>query len=167
MKRSQLFFVWVLPVIWAVASYAHSYYTGDEHGMYILSCIVGTWIHFFIRLPEGLKDPMFAVITSLTGAVVFASVGIVMDLMRVRRMRWAIIFMAAMMLIFATMLRAQGSIERALAKNGSWWTYTLSATVLGLYVSVFLCMLGNGLLRTWRIITGYSEENEFEIENDK
>lgn len=167
MERRRSFFIWILPLIWGVASYAHSYHTGDEHIMYCMSCVAGTWIHAFIRLQEGLKDPAFAIMTSMVGAVIFAVVGIIMDLIRSRPTRWAIVFMTANLLIFASMLRSYGTIQRAVAKNGSLWTYMLSATVLALYISVILCMLGNGLSRLWKLIRGDATGIPERVPNEK
>jgi len=158
MRNRHTFFVWVLPLIWGIASYAHSYHTGDEHAMYIISCIAGTWIHFFVRLPGDVHDVSFRLLTTVAGAVPFAIAGMLMDLIRSRPSRWAIVFMTAMLLIFATMLRSYPSLQRAISKNGSLWTYILSATVLALYVSVILCMLGNGLARLWRGIRGVADD---------
>ncbi len=81
-----------------------------------------------------------------------------MDLIRSRPSRWAIVFMTTMLLIFASMLRSFPSLQRAIAKNGSLWTYVLSATVLALYVSVILCIIGNGLTRLWKGIRGIADD---------
>ena len=158
MRSRHAFFIWILPLIWGIASYAHSYHTGDEHGMYIISCIVGTWVPVFLRLPGDLKNPAFALTATMAGAVVFAIAGTIMDLIRSKPFRWAIVFMTAMLLIFAAMLRSHGTIEKAVAKNGSLWTYELSATVLALYVSVILCVLGNGLVRLYKAIRGIADD---------
>lgn len=158
MRSRQVFFVWALPLIWCIASYAHSYHTGDEHAMYVLSCIAGTWIHFFFRISDNVHDVAFRLLTSMTGAVIFAIAGTIMDLIRSKPFRWAIVFMTAMLLIFGSMLRSYPSLQRAISKNGSLWTYILSATVLALYVSVILCVLGNGVGRLWKAVRGVADD---------
>jgi len=167
MERRRSFFIWILPLIWGIASYAHSYHTGDEHGMYVLSCIAGTWIPLFFRVSDNVHDPAFRLLTSMTGAVVFAIAGTIMDLIRSKPFRWAIVFMTAMLLIFAAMLRSHGTIEKAVAKNGSLWTYELSATVLALYISVILCVLGNGVTRLWKAIRGIADDLDECVPNEK
>ncbi len=169
MNDRRTFFLFALPAIWAIASYAHSYHTGDEHAMYILSCIAGTWIHLltFFRLAESVRDAPFRLMTTLAGAVPFAIVGVLMDAIRVRIRNWAIIFMAATLLLFAAMIRPYGGMEQAVNKNGSLWAYILSATVLALYASVFLSILVNALARLWKLIHGVANDVTMEVPHDR
>ncbi len=142
------YFVWILPILWAGCSLLSFRFPGDEYAMYGISSIAGVWIVFFISL-DIIHNPMFPVSIALTGAIVMMILGFLMDLIKIRKAMWKILFPAAVIVIFVISIKAYPTIERALRKNGSWWTYIFFSINMGLYFSILLSFIGKGIETVW------------------
>jgi hypothetical protein len=149
MKRRNLFYVWLLPLIWAVCSYIHFFYPGDEYMVWGYSSIAGTWI-FFVTGWGDFHNPLFPVAIAATGAVVMAAVGLLMDRLRVRKVLWGAMFAIAAVVVFVASLKAFPSIEKALSKHGSWMAYICSSINLAIYLSVIASVPVALLERIWK-----------------
>ena len=149
MVRWRIFFVWVLPLLWAVGSAAQSKFPGDEHGFYVTSSLPAAWIGPFILLGRASKE-MIPIYVVLGGLPVMAGIGWVMDRLEVRKVIWAILYLVGGITIFFLVLSSFPSMERATGKNGSLWAYVLLASNLGLYASVILSVVARCIARSVR-----------------
>jgi hypothetical protein len=157
MERAPAFFVWVLPILWGACSLAQSKSPGDENGFYVLSSIPAAWIAPFILLGCGSKEaiPVFVV---LAGVPVMAGIGWGMDRLRVRKILWAVLYLAGGLAALVLALSSFPSIERAVSANGSLWAYVLLASNLGLYASVALSVILTCIARGVRWSAAISKE---------
>jgi hypothetical protein len=104
--------------------------------MYFISSVAGSWIVFILR-PE-IHNPLLPVAVAAAGALVLALAGGLLAWLRVRKALWIGLFGASAAVLLFLMLRSYPSLERALAKNGSWWAYVCSAVELGIYAATVL-----------------------------
>lgn len=148
MDRRQIFFIWVLPLLWAVGSLMQSGAAGDENGFYVLSSLPAAWIARFVFAGrERVPEETLPVLVVLAGLPIMAAIGWVMDHLHVRRRLWAIVYLVGAASILTLALAGYGRIERAISKNGSLRAYVLLASSLGLFLSVFLATLLSGVAR--------------------
>jgi hypothetical protein len=150
MKSDYPFYTWVLPLIWGVCSYSHHYYPGDENGMWLISSAAGLWAAPFVFL-GGASKPVIAGSIAAAGAVVMAGIGLAIDRLGVSKLLWAIVFPVCAIIVFAAAVMSYPSIERALSKNGSWWAYVLFSVNIGIYASIFLCVILTLIIRASRM----------------
>ena len=137
MRNETRFYVWFLPVVWGVCSYAHHYYPGDENALWLVGSAAGWWMAPFVFFGSASKTAA-ALGIAAAGALVMALAGWGMDRFGVKKGLWAVLFPLCTLGVFAAAVLSYGSIERALAKNGSWWAYILFSCLIGMYLSVVL-----------------------------
>lgn len=142
------FFVWLLPALCGTCSYIHHYYPGDENAMWLLGSVPGLWVAPIIFL-GGFSKAVAAVYIALAVAAVLLVVGWVMDRFQVRRAFWAIAFPVSAMGVLAVSVLSDSSVERAISRNGSWWSYVLLSINLGAYLSVVVAVLLTAVARGW------------------
>ena len=148
MKRT--FYLWLLPLLWTTCSLFSFQFPGDEYAMYAISSMAGAWVLFFIKNAGDIHDLIFRGSIALTGAVTMTLFGVLMDRLRIRKVVWGFIFLAASVAIFILSIKAYPTIDKALRKNGSWWAYIFFAINMGLYCSVFLSFIAKGIESAWR-----------------
>jgi hypothetical protein len=112
--------------------------------MYAIASIAGSWIAFIISFGD-IHNPVIPISIALTGAIVMALIGFLMDQVRIRKAIWAILFVVAALVIFVISIKSYPSIERALSKNGSWWSYIFFSVNVGLYFGILLSFMEKGL----------------------
>lgn len=144
------FYSWLLPLFWAVCSYLHHYYPGDENGMWLLSSAAGLWIAPVAFL-GGASKAAIAVGIAVAGALVMAPIGYAMDFFHVRKLLWAILFPICALTVFVAAIMSYPSIERAVSKNGSWWAYILFSINIGIYISIILSAILTLIIRLSRV----------------
>ncbi|NQU45104.1 hypothetical protein HQ520_17610 [bacterium] len=149
MRKHAIFFVWFLPIIWATCSLLHFRHPGDEYAMYAVSSIAGVWIGFIVPFGD-IHDPMIPISVAAVGGLVMAAIGFVMDYLRVRQLVWALLFVILVPAVFVESILSYPSIERALGKNGSWWTYVFFSIGMGINLSIPLALLVKGVESGWR-----------------
>lgn len=150
MRSETRFYVWFLPVVWGVCSYAHHYYPGDENALWLVGSAAGWWMAPFVFFGSASKTAA-ALGIAAAGALVMALVGWGMDRFSVRKRLWGPLYGLCTLSVFAAAVLSYGSIERALAKNGSWWAYILFACLMGMYLSVALSVVATGAARAVRL----------------
>lgn len=149
--RSRTFYIWVLPLLWATCSLVHFRFPGDEYAMYTISSIAGSWIAALVNLGD-IHNPLFPISIALTGAIVMAGTGYLMDRARIQKAMWASLFLVTAVVVFVMSIKSYPTIERALSKQGSWWAYIFSSLNVGLYVAILLSFLTKGVEAAWRRI---------------
>ena len=145
------FFVWLLPLLCGTCSYIHHYYPGDENAMWLLGSAPGLWIAPFVFLGRVSKT-VVPVYIALAVAAVLLVVGLAMDRLRIHRVLWTIAFPASALAVLALSVLSYASVERAISRNGSWWSYILLSINLGVYLSVVVTALLTGGARGWTLV---------------
>jgi len=102
-----------------------------------------------ILRPE-LQNPLLPVSVAAAGALVLALAGGLLAWLRVRKALWIGLFAVSATMILFLMLRSFPSLERALAKNGSWWAYLCSAVEMSMYTATILSAAATGITRFCR-----------------
>lgn len=148
MNSRKWFYVWVVPLVWAACSFFGFEYRGDEYGMYAVSAMPGVWLMLLTRY-DNIHSPLFPLMIVLGGAPILAGFGAIMDWLRVRKWLAAGLWVIAAVTLVYFMLSAYPSLERAIRKNGSIWSYIVAATSAGLYVSVLLSIARTAVQRVW------------------
>jgi hypothetical protein len=153
--RPRRLFSWWLPLIWTSIAWMNFHYPGDEYGGFAAGSLAGLWI--FLIIPQ-INDVKWALpFILLAGATTTGICGFVMDKLRVPSIAWLVLWLIAASSILAWAFYSFPSVERALAKNGSYAAYVLPAMNLGVYASTIVMVACTGLYRlaSW----GYSHRN--------
>ncbi len=150
MRSERPFYIWLLPLLWGACSYVHHYYPGDENGLWLLGSAAGWWMAPFVFFGSASKATG-ALGIAAAGALVMALVGWSMDRCGVKKWLWGTLFAICTIGVFAVLILSYSSIERALAKNGSWWAYILFSCLIGMYLSVVLSAVATVVVSArWR-----------------
>lgn len=140
-------YVWLLPLVWATCSVLSFQFPGDEYALYAISSMIGTWVVMVIDMPGDIHHPAFWVSITVTGAIIMSLVGLGMSVLRTKIKLWVILYIVSTIIFFIVTLSSYPSMEKALSKNGSWWAYIFSSLNMGMYASVVLCGIINGITR--------------------
>lgn len=159
MPRYKPFYTWLVPLLWAGCSLLSFRFPGDEYAMYAISSIVGVWIGFLVPFGD-VHSLFFPLSITLAGGLVMGVVGLLMDLARLRKIVWGVLWVAAALLIFVLSVNAYPSIEKALSKNGSWWAYVFTSINIGLYVSILLSFTGKSAAWAFAWVRGLTSRND-------
>ena len=151
MKKKQTFYIWMIPLIWAIFSILQFREPGDDYGLYAFSSFVGVWILFLTRQGD-VHSLIFPLSITLAGTIVMLLIGLWMDKVRIRKIIWIAIYIISVLAIFYISINAYPSIEHALSKNGSWWAYIFFSINMGLHVSILLSFFGKGIGSIWKKI---------------
>jgi hypothetical protein len=142
---SKYLYFYVLPLIWLLASILSYCHPGDEYAMYVISCIIGSWICFVVKMPDiHIHSVLFQAIISFTGAVSMIVPALILYKLKTNKLFWMILFALCVIGIFLLTIVSYPSIEKALSKNGSWWAYIASSVNIGLYLSILLSIMAAG-----------------------
>lgn len=143
------FFMLFIPIAWVVISRVHFRFPGDEYAMWAISSFVGTWPLFFIQVGD-INTPWIFWMVAICGGLVMAGAGSLLARLRTPVWLWLVLFLAASVGWLVIMLERYPNMERALAKNGSWWAYILSSCLMGMYSAWVLSLFGALLMRARR-----------------
>ena len=146
------FFLLVVPILWSFASVIHFRFPGDEYAMWGISSMAGTWILFLAPSVGDIHQPWIRSSVAGTGALVMAAVGGIQYWLKVRVWLWTLLWLISALVWLGCMISQYPSAERALAKNGSWPAYLLSAALLAAYCASLLGIAGGTirlLLQKW------------------
>ena len=134
------FFLWFLPLFFAVCSLISFAYPGDEYALWGVSSIAGTWIWFIF--PAGdIHNPLIPILVAITGSLVMAGFGLLLTALRANVKLWIFLLIVSFTAIFLCTVASYPTIEKALSKNGSWLAYIFASLNIGLYTSVVLAAL--------------------------
>ena len=133
MKRR--FFLWFLPLTFAICSVISFQYPGDEYALWGYSSIAGTWIWFVFQAGD-MHNPMIPALAAGTGALVMAIPGLLLTKLKTNIRLWLWVFVICSVAIFIFTITRYPTIEKALSKNGSWQAYIFSSINVGLYLSI-------------------------------
>ena len=143
MKRDY-FYVWVIPLLWCGFTIVSSFHTGDEHGLFILGSIAGTWPFMLLPLFDPLEEGLVFVLVA--GSVTLAGPGLLLDLLRVRMRVWFVLFGVLAVLFFVLQYIDYGSFQRMRYLHRYIGGVVVVMCNLSIYVTTILCIAG-GFLR--------------------
>jgi hypothetical protein len=143
--RGQRFFVWYLPAAWTIVAWNNFAHPGDEYGGLVAGMLAGLWILLFIGPLGDVRGTFLLVLVA--GAPTVAIAGWGLDKLRTPRVAWLALSLALAGGLLLQAFASFPSIERALAKNGSYEAYVLPAFNLGLTGATVTMLLVVGLVR--------------------
>jgi hypothetical protein len=147
MKNEQWFYCLILPLAWAGGSLLHFRAPGDEYALWAVSSLAGSWVFIFIPTVGDINQPAIRLLVAGVGAVTIAGAGGILSWLRVRWWVWTTLWLATSLAWLGFTVGQYPSLERALAKNGSWWAYIFSAMLMGCYSALLLGAVGGGFKR--------------------
>ena len=143
MKRD-LFYIWFIPLLWCGFTIVSYFHPGDEHALFVLGSIAGTWLFFLIefRGPAG----MMAAMAIVMGMAVVGLGGLLLDMLRVRKRVWFSLFVVLVVLLFIWQLVEYGSLTRMANKNRYVAAVIVAVCNWSIYLATFLSIAA-GLVR--------------------
>ncbi len=139
MKRRGWFFVWLLPLLWMVTSVLSFQWPGDEYGLWSFGSLAGLWIVYLIgNIGNTARIAIFVIIA---GSVSMVPLGLLLDMLRVRRRLWLLLYLLFAAGICVTALASFPSLSKAISKNGSITAYVLFSLNMGMYAAIIVMVL--------------------------
>ena len=89
-KSSSWCYVWMLPLVWTLVSFAAAHYPGDEYGLWGVGSLAGVWIIVILGNVSSVWE--FLPFVLAAGAASMAVVGLLLDLLRTPRRWWLILW---------------------------------------------------------------------------
>jgi hypothetical protein len=146
--RPRWFFVWYLPFAWTAVAWINFAHPGDEYGGFAGGSLAGLWILLVFDFSGNINLALPPVL--LAGAATVSIFGWLLDKLRAPRPLWGVLFAGVAVSLFCWSFFSFPSVERALAKNGSYEAYILPSMNLALYVATLATLAGTGLYRLAR-----------------
>ena len=142
------FFIWFLPLVWSLVAFIARSHPGDEYGLFLAGSIAGFWSEFIFREAGDVGVIMTRVM--IAGAITICAAGWILDLLRVPRRAWFVVWIPLAALIFWITLAGYPTIAKAISKNGSIAAYVCVSLNMSLYVSVILLAIASPLFGWWK-----------------
>lgn len=143
--RPRWFFAWYLPGVWTTVAWNNFAYPGDEYGGFAAGSLAGLWILFFFNSLGDVRTIFWLILAAGTPTMAIAGLGL--DKLRAPRVAWLALCLAMAGALLFWALASFPSVDRALAKNGSYEAYILPAVNLGLTAATSTMLLFVGLVR--------------------
>lgn len=144
------FYVWVLPLVWTACSALAYHHPGDEYALWIIGSAAGFWGALILTGENDISIIRIGVIGA--GLVTTAVAGWILDRLRVSRLVWPWVYLAAAAFLCVSSVTSYESYQRAMSKNGSLTAYILFSLNLSLYLTCLSAISWNVLTRVWRRI---------------
>jgi hypothetical protein len=147
--RPRWLYSWFLPLLWTTIAWNNYYHPGDEYaGFFSGGSLAGLWIIAIIGDAGAVHHT--AVLVVATGAGTVAVAGWLLDKLRAPLIPWAFLFLLSAAGIFQRSFGSFPTVERALAKNGSYEAYILPSLNLGLIFATLVMLAATALHRLSR-----------------
>jgi hypothetical protein len=144
--RPRWLYAWFLPLFWTTVAWNNFYYSGDEYsGFFFGGALPGLWIIAIVGSMGNVQHT--AILVGAAGAGTVAIAGWILDKLRAPFVPWALLFLVTATGLFAWSMSRFPTIERALAKHGSYEAYVLPALNVGLIFATLVMVTGSGLHR--------------------
>ena len=140
-------YIWLIPLLWSTTSLLALQFPGDEYGMYAISSIVGLWPIFIFHPSGSPSEFQFWFLITSGGAIVMAAMGLLMSAIKVKIKLWLPLYVVFAVTICVLSLCQYPSYSRAMSKNGSIWAYIFSSANMGLYLSIILSTVIQGIIK--------------------
>ena len=138
MKRD-LFYVWFIPLLWCGFTLFLSFHSGDEHGLFYVGSIAGVWVlwlHRFNSVGQNLLLMLPA------GAITVGFFGLFLDLQRLRKRSWWILFAAVFVLLFFLAYKHYGSLTEMHHKHRHIGGVIVATCSWAIYGATALAIIG-------------------------
>ena len=146
--RLRIFYVWLLPLLWAFFTVISFFRSGDEHGCFFIGALAGTWIGYFCRF-DSMASALPAVLT--TGVIIIGLAGGLMDLLSVGKRLWFMVFVLLWVGMVSVCARQYESFDHIANKHGSVLAPASLVLNLALYASIVLGITVAIFQRLWRL----------------
>ena len=147
MERPRWFYVWLVPLLWALISWASMYFPGDEYALSAWGSIAGIWILFLIENTGSPWNAFWKIL--LAGAGTMATLGLVLDLLRAPRRLWAAVLGVVAVAVCVLTILSYPSYHKAMSKHGSLLAYIFFSLNVGLSLSSVLMLVVAPIVRIW------------------
>ncbi|MGC1273035.1 MAG: hypothetical protein WBC44_04965 [Planctomycetaceae bacterium] len=138
-------FAVIVPTIWAITCIVAFQYPGDEYGLWSGAALPGLWLPILVPVGD-IKHILWFTIPA--GVLVMAALGAALDRLRSSFRAWYAIWVIAAGLLCFWNLSEYPTWSRAMAKNGSFQAYALSALNVGLLFATVVVIAGTAI---WRV----------------
>lgn len=156
--RARWLYSWFLPLLWTTVAWNNFYYPGDEYsGFFFGGSLAGLWILAILGSAGSVQQT--AVLVVAAGSMTVAVAGWLLDKLRVSFVPWALLSLASAAGLCAWSLSRFPTLERALAKNGSYEAYVLPALNVGLIFATLVMVTGIGLYRLVGLCRNFPRES--------
>ncbi|HET6878544.1 MAG TPA: hypothetical protein VFI31_00130 [Pirellulales bacterium] len=162
--RPRWLYAWFLPLLWTTIAWQNFYHPGDEYGGFFVGSLAGLWVGAFSINAGSVRQAAILVVAA--GATSVATAGWILDKLRAPLAAWFCLFLVTAAGLFARSFGAFPSVERALAKNGSYEAYVLPSLNLGLTLATLAVLLATAVYRLsssivnrWRARRRFRQEN--------
>lgn len=138
MKRDY-FYVWFIPLLWCGFTVVSYFHPGDEYGLFAIGSMAGAWLFFFCRF-DSLGQGLLPILAA--GAIVLVPFGFGLDLLRVKKRYWFILFGLLVVVLFFCLFATYGSFERMRRKEGYVAAVVAATCNLSIYAATILSITG-------------------------
>ena len=114
------------------------FYSGDEHGLFAIGAVVGTWIGLLYQF-NTLGQALIPVL--ITGIVILAIVCILMDWLHIKKRLWLSIFVLSVIALFGLSVIQYGSFEKIRWKHRSVLAIVFFVCNLSVYTSIIFSVV--------------------------
>lgn len=139
------FYLLGVPLGWAGVSLLHFRWPGDEYAMWAISSMAGVWVLLFAPNVGDIHQWWVRGAVALVGFLVMGGAGWLVYWLKVRVRIWLAVWLSSVVGWLGFMLMQYPSIERALAKNGSWAAYLCTAILMAVNSATILGIVGGGI----------------------
>jgi hypothetical protein len=146
-KSRRWCYVWMLPLVWVLVSFAAANYPGDEYGLWGVGSMAGVWIIAIVGNVSSVWKLLPFVLVA--GAASMAVVGLLLDLLRTPRRWWVILWGVTAVAFCVLTIASYPSYQRAMGKNGSLQAYIFFSLNMGLYATCLIMLL---VMPVWRFV---------------
>lgn len=146
--RPRWLFAWFLPLVWTTVGWNNLTHPGDEYGGFFSGSLAGLWIIAVVGSAGSVQRT--GVFVLVAGSVTVAFAGWVLDKLKAPFLPWALLFLITAAVFFTRWFGSFPSVERALAKNGTYEAYLLPSLNLGLTMATLAILASTGLFRLRR-----------------
>ena len=152
--QNRWFYIWLLPLLWCFFTVMSFFHSGDEHGCFVYGAIAGAWIGFLLQF-DSLTTLLFPIL--LTGAVIIALFGLLMDQLKVGKITFFILLLLFGVLIFRANIKPFDSLEQIRGKHRSIFAIIFLTCNQSIYAAIFLSIIGNLTKRIWQKLTNSNQ----------
>ena len=143
--RPRWLYSWLLPLLWTTIAWNNFYHPGDEYGGFFVGSLAGLWVGMLVSSAGSVQRGAMLLVAAGAGSV--ATAGWILDKLRAPLIPWFCLFLATAAGLFAWSFGSFPSVERALAKNGSYEAYVLPSLNLGLTFATLAVLLATAVYR--------------------
>lgn len=139
-----------LPFVWSILCVLSYFNSGDEHALFVLGSIIGSWIMFFLHT-DSLQTALIA--SLIVGFLIMLGLSFIMEQLRVNKKLFAALFILAFIAYFIISIMNHaghediGTFEKMRYKHGSAFAVIVAVCHFSLYTAVFLSIVVAGIKR--------------------